>query len=134
VTEGLLLPVPTPESQPFWDGCARGELLLPRCTACRRFHFFPRSFCPHCWSEDLAWEPVSGRGVVVSFVRSLLAPAGFDLETPVVIALVELEEGVRLMSNVIVPDPLAIEVGTQVQAVFRDAPALLRFVPAEVTA
>jgi uncharacterized OB-fold protein len=134
VSDAQFWPVPTPESQPYWDGCAKGELRLPRCVVCRLLHFFPRSFCPHCWSETLQWEKMSGAGTVASFVRSYRTPAGFDIKAPFVIALVELEEGPRLMSNVVAEGFHCLSVGTPVQAVFRDrrdAVTLPRFVPRE---
>lgn len=125
-------PRATPETQPYWDGCGRGQLLLPRCAQCHRLHFFPRGFCPYCWHEDVAWEQVSGRGTVASFVRPQRPVPGFDLEPPFVLALVELEEGVRLMGDVVPMTAVEISVGTRVTAGFHaveESLPVLRFTP-----
>ncbi|MEU7748399.1 zinc ribbon domain-containing protein [Nonomuraea sp. NPDC049158] len=55
------VPRPTPETQPFWDGTAAGELRIQRCMACARHYFYPRPGCPHCGSADVEWVRVSGR-------------------------------------------------------------------------
>lgn len=99
-------PQATPETQPFWDGCAAGELRLQRCQQCRRFCFYPRVACPSCGSAELRWQRVSGRATLYSYVISHLpGPAHRDGE-PYVIAVVELDEGPRMMSNIVGVDPV----------------------------
>lgn len=96
----------------FLDAASAGSLLLPRCASCGQCHFYPRSFCPHCWSEDLSWVEVSGTATLYSFtvIRG---------SEPHVLAVVELTEGPRMMTN-IVDCPLdAIRIGMQLQVVFR---------------
>lgn len=109
-----------PESVPFWDGCREGVLRLPKCTACGRFHFYPRPFCPHCGSESLTWEQASGRGSVYSFavVRQPIERAFADL-VPYVIAVIELDEGVRMMSHVTSIDPDRVTCGMKVHVEFK---------------
>jgi uncharacterized protein len=98
---GGLKPTPTPETAPFWAAAAAGRLSIQRCRTCRRHYFYPRSFCPACQSADVEWTDVSGRGRLVSYVinHRPLPPA--DLDVPQVIALVELEEGVRMLTNIV---------------------------------
>jgi uncharacterized OB-fold protein len=110
------LPRPTPETQHFWDGTASGELRLQRCRACTHTYFPPQPFCPGCASADVEVVRASGRGSLYSYVITHRAAPGF--EAPYVIAEVELEEGPRLLSNLVdvAPDPeqlpldLALEV------------------------
>src|SRR6187455_3183844 len=61
------LPTPDFETQPFWDGCKEGRFLLRHCNACGEHHFYPRPFCPKCWSHDVTWQDASGRGQVYTF-------------------------------------------------------------------
>ncbi len=96
-----LLPEPTPESAEFWAGLRRHELRIQRCRACARCYFYPRPFCPHCWSTDVEWETVSGRATLESYVVSYRPAPGFEGRVPYVIAIVTLEEGPRMMSNVV---------------------------------
>ena len=114
------LPRPTTATQPFWDGCRRGELLLPWCLACGRPHFFPREFCPLCLATTLEWRRASGRGRVWSHstVRLSFWGRAFDDALPYVVAIVELDEGVRLVSNVVGCPPDQVHIGLPVEVVF----------------
>ena len=113
-------PVPTPETQPYWDGCAAGELRLQRCTHCDTFYFPPRPFCPDCLSDEVVWKPLSGRATLHTYVINHRAAPGF--EAPYAIAVVQLEEGPRLMSNIVgVPQtPEALELDMALQVAFED--------------
>ena len=95
------MPEPTPESAEFWAGLRRRELRIQRCRACARRYFYPRPFCPRCWSADVEWETASGRATLESYVVSYRPAPGFEERVPYVIALVTLEEGPRMMSNVV---------------------------------
>jgi len=88
--------------RPYWDAAHDGRLLIQRCETCGRHVFYPRLECPHCGSHPLAWVEATGRGTIYSFsvVRSY-APSPFADLVPFVIAIVELEEGVRMMANII---------------------------------
>jgi uncharacterized OB-fold protein len=123
------VPVPTPETAPYWEKTARGELWLPRCGSCAAVVFYPRPACPHCQSEDITWFRASGRGTVESFVINHVAAPGYA--APYVIALVMLAEGVRLTSNLLGVDPVpeAISIGMPVEVEFeqRDGIALPQF-------
>lgn len=116
------LPKPTPDTQPFWDAVKRHELMLPKCKACGQLHFFPRPFCPHCFSWDLEWVRCSGKGKLYSFLINHRPAPGFEEETPYVIAVVELDEGPRMLSNLIdiEPTPEAVQVDMPVEILFQD--------------
>ena len=129
------LPVATPESRPFWEAARRHELSLQRCRACGRHVFYPRAACPHCLSSDLEWRRVSGRGTLHTFTIVHRGAKNFPLATPYVLAVVELEEGPRLMTNLvsIEADPARVQIGMPVEVVFEDVSpevTLPRFRPA----
>ena len=93
-----LKPIVTLDIKFFWDACDKGELVCERCTSCRKFRFPPRPMCPHCHSTKRELVKLSGRGKVYSWIRPVHPkPVGFD--DPPVVALIELEEGFRLVSN-----------------------------------
>jgi len=129
------LPVPTPETKPYWDALRRHELTLPFCRACAAFFFYPRAACPRCLSPDIDWKPVSGRGTLHTFTVVQRAQKGFPLSPPYVLAIVELAEGPRMMTNLvgIEPDPAQLRIGMPVEVTFVDATpeiALPHFKPA----
>ena len=95
------LPSPDPETQPFWDGCKEGRFLLRHCNACGTDHYYPRPFCPSCWSTDVSWKAASGRGTLYTYsVVHVNDLPPFPERVPYVAAVVELEEGPRVMTNV----------------------------------
>jgi hypothetical protein len=102
------VPVPTPETAHYWEGTARGELRLQRCRPCSATYFPPQPFCPSCGSDDVVVVRASGRGSLYSYVITHRPAPGF--EAPYVIAVVQLEEGPRLLSNLVgvTPDPDAL--------------------------
>ena len=128
------LPRPSAATRPFWDGCREGVLRLPWCRACGRPHFFPRAFCPHCLGPDLEWRAASGHGRVWSHstVRLSFWGKAFDDGLPYVVAIVELEEGVRMLSNVVGCLPERVTIGMPVSVTFDEVTpgtTLPRFVP-----
>jgi uncharacterized OB-fold protein len=114
------IPVPTPETRPFWDAAKRHALELPRCRACGRLHYFPRGVCPHCLSIDLAWERLSGKATLHTFTVVHRGQKGFPVPTPYVLAIVELAEGPRLMTTLVDVDPANVTIGMAVEVTFRD--------------
>jgi uncharacterized OB-fold protein len=100
-----MLPEATPETREFWEGAKRGELRIQRCLDCARAYFYPRPFCPRCASRNVEWFTASGRGKLYSYVIAHRGARGFEDWSPYVIAVVELEEGPRMMSNIIEVDP-----------------------------
>ena len=113
------LPVPTPETKHFWDGTALAELRLQRCRRCGSTYFPPQPFCPHCASDDVDVVRSSGRGSLYGYVISHLAAPGF--EAPYVIGVVELDEGPRLLTNIVdVPaEPGHLPLDLPVEVVYR---------------
>jgi uncharacterized OB-fold protein len=129
------IPLPTPETRPFWEAARRHELQLRCCRACGRHHFYPRAACPHCLSGELEWQRASGRGTLHTFTVVHRGQRDFPLGAPYVIAIVELAEGPRLMTNLVgvAADPKAIRIGMPVEVTFEDVSpdvALPRFRPA----
>lgn len=118
------LPDPIAETQPYWDGCKRHELLIQKCDQCGKFQFYPRSFCTNreCQSTSLTFQKVSGKGSIYTYSINYRPAPGFNGETPYVVALVELEGtgGVRMMTNVINVDPQQVKVNMPVEVVFDD--------------
>ena len=121
VTPRRVVPQPSPESQPFWDACARHELVLPRCGSCGRHWFPPSNRCQHCWSEDYTWVAATGRAEVMSFTvfHRAYAPELAD-QVPYVVAVVTCEEGPRLITNIVGCDPDQVHVGMPVEVTFAD--------------
>jgi len=96
---GKPVPRPTPETQPFWDGCAAGELRLQHCDDCGHVQFYPRKLCSGCFSEHISWVPASGHGKVRTWSLVVMPGApGFEDEVPFVSALIELDEGPTMLS------------------------------------
>lgn len=110
-------PVAAPVEQPFIDGCHQGILRLQRCTRCRRHQFYPRLVCSHCWARELEWVDASGRGRIATFTVVRL-PVSSAHEAPYVVALVDLEEGPRMMSKITGCDPEAVRIGKAVKVAF----------------
>jgi uncharacterized protein len=111
-------PQPTPETAHFWDGTRAGELRLQRCDACRHTYFPPRPFCPSCASRAVSVFAASGRAKLHSYVISHRAAPGFTV--PYSIAVVELEEGPRMMTNIVncPQTPEALQLDMAVEVVF----------------
>ena len=111
-----VVPVPTPETVHFWEGAKAGELRLQRCQTCREMYFPPRPFCPECGSRDVAVEKASGRATLHSYVINHLPSPG--REGPFAVAVVELEEGPRMMSNILdcpqTPEALVLDMALEV--------------------
>lgn len=124
-------PKATPETAHFWAGTSEGELRLQRCRACSRPYFPPQPFCPHCASDDIEVFPASGHGTLHSYVINHRAAPGFT--APYVIAVVELDEGVRLLTNIVgvEPEPDALPLDLPVEVVFETVgdTALPMFMP-----
>jgi len=116
------LPTPrTPEAKPYWDGLKEGKLMIPKCDDCGHNFFYPRIACPSCHSRNVGWTQASGKGKLYSFeiAHRALNPA-FKVEPPYILAMIELEEGPRMMSNLINidPDPSVVKCDMPVEIVY----------------
>jgi uncharacterized OB-fold protein len=111
------LPQKTTLTEPWLDACNRGVLLLQKCSTCDKHQFYPRIICSHCGAGQPDWVETSGRGRIASFsiVRRAISKA---YEAPYVVALIELEEGPVMMSNIVGCDPGAVEIGQAVTVTF----------------
>lgn len=128
------LPQPDLETEPFWDAAREGHLLIKRCLACEQFHFYPRPFCPRCWSDDVEWVEASGRATLYTWSvvhRNDLPP--FNERVPYVAAVVDLAEGPRMMTNVVGCEFDALTIGMELEALFHpisDDVTIVQFHPA----
>ena len=116
-------PLPQPESDFYWEKCKAHELWLRHCKSCDSAYFYPRDICPECFSRDTDWVQSSGRGILYAFTIVHRGPVpAFRDRAPYVAALVELEGGVRMPTNLVdvEPDPTNIKIGMAVQVTFDD--------------
>jgi len=125
----------SPEAKPFWEAAAEERLELVRCLDCSTVVWYPRGLCPRCGSRALEWFEASGRGTIYSYTVVRRGAAGpYAGVMPYVLAYVELEEGPRVLTNIVRCDVEAVGVGDAVHAVFErvedGTTALLRFSPA----
>jgi uncharacterized OB-fold protein len=116
---------PLPEMQPwsvkFWEGTKQHKLLIQECKDCGIKIFYPRKFCPECWSSDLSWSEASGKGKVFSYSVTMAGVEDkFAGDLPFVLALVDLNEGVRMMTNIVNCRPDEVSIGMDVEVVFED--------------
>ncbi|SAL14742.1 hypothetical protein AWB68_00282 [Caballeronia choica] len=113
------LPQPTQLTEPYWNAANEERLVVQCCRACGQRQFFPRPFCLACESDQIDWHEVSGRGTVYTFTINHRAPnAAMKERLPYAVALVDLDEGVRMMANIVNSDFAAIAIGKRVKVVF----------------
>ena len=114
-------PVVNADSQPYWSAARERRLVIRRCKACRALHFMPRHLCPVCWSDELEWVDAKGTGSVHSFtIMRRASDQAFAPRVPYVVALIDLEEGPRMMANVLGDDALDVKIGDPVEVTFED--------------
>jgi uncharacterized OB-fold protein len=97
-------PVPevNPWAKPFWEAAHDEKLMLQKCTDCNKHIFYPRIACPHCFSDNVEWVEASGKGTIFSYtVVENNAPSAFIADMPYVVAIIRLEEGVQMLSNIV---------------------------------
>jgi len=95
------LPVPTPDSEKFWTMAAKHELWIQKCLECNKAYFYPRMICPDCLSNNVVWFEASGKGTLHTYMINHRAAPGFEDEVPYAIAIVQLIEGPRMMTNIV---------------------------------
>lgn len=115
------LPSPDFDTAPWWAATRGRRLLVKRCDDCGRAHFYPRPFCPHCWSRAVGWEEASGRATLYTYsVVHVNDLPPFAERVPYVAAIVELAEGPRMMTNVVGCDHERLRIGMELAVGFRD--------------
>ena len=129
------LPAPAPminvETKSFWDATTEGKLMLPRCNDCGTVIWYPRAFCPECSSFDLTWFEATGLGTIYSYTVNRRGQGDYR-DLAYVLAYVELEEGPRVLTNIVDCDVESVAVGQTVEVVFHptsNGAALPRFRP-----
>jgi uncharacterized OB-fold protein len=114
-----LIPPSSELTRPYWESAREKKLVVQQCAGCRAWQFPPRRHCAGCGSSELDWRPVSGRGSVYSYTVAHRPPHPvFAGQCPLVIAVVELEEGPRMMTNIVGCNPADVTVGMSVRAAF----------------
>ncbi|WP_442595034.1 Zn-ribbon domain-containing OB-fold protein [Parapusillimonas sp. JC17] len=111
---------PTVDSEPFWAACDREVLSLQRCTACERFVYYARRLCPHCGESNLSWEPTSGKGTIFSHSEVRVSFFGPDWQDqlPYTVALIDLAEGPRMLSRLLLKPDQQARIGDEVEVSF----------------
>jgi uncharacterized OB-fold protein len=129
------VPIVNQWAQPFWDAANEKRLSIQKCKDCEKHIFYPRIGCPHCFSENVEWVEASGKGTVYSFtVVESNSPSAFINDIPYVVAVVKLEEGVQMLSNVVGCDPSEVSCDMPVEVTFEkldDEFTLPKFKPAK---
>ena len=118
-------PLPRPPneelSRPFWDAAKRHQMVLPRCKTCANLFFYPRELCPNCYSSDTEWVGVSGKGRLYSYtVVYQPAHPAFQPDTPYIYAIVQLDEGPRIPTNLVDCEIEDARIDMPVEVAFED--------------
>jgi len=115
------IPIPSNEvlTKPFWEATKRGELIIPYCNSCSTLFFYPREVCPNCFSKDLGWKKMSGKGHVYTYthVRQAVHPS-FQSANGHIYAIVQLDEGPKIPSGISGCEPNEVYVDMPVSVVF----------------
>lgn len=123
MSEAYQKPIPAmqPWSEAFWKGTKQHKLLIQECNDCKAKIFYPRKYCPECWSADLGWSEASGKAKVYAQTTMMdMVEPKFWGDLPYVLALVDLEEGVRMMTRIVECEPEEVHIGMDVEVVFED--------------
>ncbi len=112
-------PIVNDWARPFWEAARDNRLIIQKCRDCDKHIFYPRIACPHCFSDNVEWVPASGKGTVYSYtVVEANAPSAFMNDVPYVVAVVKLEEGVQMLSNIVGCDPVEVKCDIPVEVTF----------------
>ena len=129
------VPVVNPWAKPYWDAAREERFIIQKCTDCGSHIFYPRIACPDCFSDNVDWVEASGKGTVYAYtVVENNCPSAFVQKVPYVVAVVKLEEGVQLLTNIVDCDPYQVRCDMPVRVTFEkldDEFTLPQFKPAE---
>ncbi len=124
-------PLPRPNTymntQPFWDAAEQGKLLIQYCPATRRFQHFPRPTSLYTGRRELEWREVSGRGTLYSWTRTHSPWPGHESRVPYICALVDLDEGVRLLANLFISENTVLRIGMRVRLIWEHLDGKIRY-------
>ncbi len=109
------VPKPTPTTQEFWDGAKKGKLMLQWDPAARKYQFWPRANSVRTGRRNLQWKTTLGKGELYSYTITHVATPGFEDKTPYIVGLIELDEGVRMVANMLNVTPETVEIGMRVK-------------------
>ena len=113
------VPIVNPWARPFWEAARERRFIIQRCTDCKKYIFYPRICCPYCFSDHVEWVEASGKGTIYSYTVVLNnPPSAFMNDVPYIIAVVKLEEGVQLLSNIVGCDPEKVRCDMKVEVTF----------------
>lgn len=114
-TRTIASPEPNPETEAFWDAAKSKKFMIGSCKSCAKPHWYPRAICPHCFSDETELKESKGTGTIYSFSVMKRAKISYT------IAYVELDDGVRMMTNIVDTDADALKIGDKVKVVFKDS-------------
>ncbi|WP_447918553.1 Zn-ribbon domain-containing OB-fold protein [Achromobacter aegrifaciens] len=113
------LPQPTRITQPYWDAAKDHRLVIQQCACCKARQFFPREFCTTCLSDSIEWIECAGQGTVYTYtINRRPSNAALTEKVPYVVAMIDLDEGARMMANIVDSPPEAIRIGSRVRVCF----------------
>ena len=113
------VPVVNPWARPFWEAAREEKLIIQKCEDCEKFIFYPRIACPHCFSDNVEWIEAAGKGTIYSYtVVENNAPSAFINDMPYIVAVVKLEEGVQMLSNIVECEPHELTCDMPVEVTF----------------
>ncbi len=98
--DAKILPRITADNRPFWEALRENRFISTRCVKCSSISFPPRLLCPACFSDQREWVELSGRGRIYAFTRNRIVPRGYIQEAPYITAMVDLEEGPRILTSI----------------------------------
>ena len=114
-------PLPNADTKPFWEACNRESMIYQQCQSCHYHQFYPRRICKQCGSDNLVWVTATSRGTVYSFTVQYRAPTpAFREDVPYVIALIDLDDGIRMMMNIKNCNPEDVHIGMPVRIIFEE--------------
>ncbi len=113
------LPQPTRITQPYWDAARASRLVIQECACCKTRQFYPREFCTACLSPDIEWIDCGGMGTVYTYtINRRASNAALADKVPYVVAAIDLDEGVRMMANIVDCPPESVRIGSRVRVCF----------------
>jgi uncharacterized OB-fold protein len=115
------LPAEDPDSAVYWEGCRQKKLMLQHCSSCSKPRYPANNFCPHCRDKNFTWKESLGKGRLYSWivVRHPVPKEIYAEDVPYIVALIDLEEGVRIASNIVGCEPESITPDMTLQVIFK---------------